>query len=108
MQEEYPVGGWSMSDSVYQEFCDVRDMITVAKFRTEFENELFTLDGECYKEGTDREGCVKNIYYYADDTCRELKCIIKREGAINHEKADTVCSNYSAAMRYVHGLQRLR
>lgn len=62
MQEEYPVGGWSMSDSVYKEFCDVRDMITVAKFRTEFENELFTLDGECYKEGTDIEKAVSKTY----------------------------------------------
>lgn len=61
MQEDYPVAGWYMNDNLYQEFCNVRNQITVAKFRTVFENELFNLDTECFR-GTDIEQAVAKAY----------------------------------------------
>lgn len=62
MQEDYPVAGWYMDDNLYQEFCNARDQITVAKFRTVFENELFALDGECLRGETEVEQAVAKAY----------------------------------------------
>ena len=62
MQENTPVAGWYMDNNLYEEFVVDREQITIAKFRSEFENELLSLDSECFRLGTGYEKAVNKAY----------------------------------------------
>ena len=62
MQENTPVAGWYMDNNLYEEFVVAREQITIAKFRSEFENELLSLDSECFRLGTGYEKAVNKAY----------------------------------------------